>query len=291
MIQSFDISHFFNTAEGVATKYKDENYEKMREMASTFSFETFYISRYIQRYLRTNKKFKDKFKDIDKRDKITYLVVTIDTLKKSTKYFKESRGAVYHTTDTYDDILPLRGTKRADKILEAISASADEFEKYIPGVKEVLDEAIDSFKQAGYRNIWVHQKKRLKGIGAVKLVCELTMFEFTLDLVVEDKEKEIYKKRLITTLPDSLFYHSLFKTLIVTEKEISVTDRIYEKPFFTISVKEILANKDGKFMNLSESDEVKADLGVTRIAKSKFFEAFKDCMKRAEGVPCPQYDK
>lgn len=256
-----------------------------------FSFETFYIERYIQTYFTHHKKFKDKFKNVEKNKKIIELETVAYKEKNRVVKYDTSRIMSCHTTDKYEDILPLRGTKRADKILEIISTSANEFEKYIPGVKEVFDEAIDSFKQAGYKNIWVHQKKKLKGVGTVKLICELTMFEFTLDLVVEDKEEEIYKKRLITTMPDSLFYHSSFKTLMVSDKEISVTDRIYEKPFFTISVKDILAKKDGKFVMIEKNHEIKTNLGMIPTGKSDFFEAFKKCMKTAEGVPCPQYDK
>lgn len=294
MIQEFRITHFFNTAEGETAEYKNNGSKGRRQMvsvASTFSFETFYISRYIQGYLRTNKKLKDKYKDTDKKDKIIRLTVFVNALENSTEYFRESRGISCYTTNKYEDIMPLRGTKRADKVLEIVSISANEFEKYIPGIKEALDEAVDSFRQADYRNIWIHQKKRLKGIGTVKLVCEISMFEFTLDLIVEGKDKEIYKKRLITTMPDSLSWHSMFKTLIVSEDEISVTDRIYEKPFFTISVKDMIANRDGKFINFYPNYEVKEDLGVTPTRKSEHFEAFKKCMKTPEGIPCPQFDE
>lgn len=284
MIREIAILSFNRKPEHIVVTKKRE-VERLEN--AILNIETFYIVMFLRSYLRKDKTFKDLSKNINKENRITKIFIFIDAPKNH--LWVNGKYVEYQITDTYDQIKLLRGINRANKILEIVSKSANEFEQYIPGIKESLNEAIDSFKQAGYRNIWIHQKKRLKGIGTVKLVCEISIFEFTLDVVVEKKDKEIYKKRLITTLPDSLFWHSMFKALIISEDEISVTDRIYEKPFFTISVKDMLANKNGKLISLYQNDEVKENLGVTSTRKSEHFEAFKNCMQTPEGIPCPKF--
>jgi len=287
MIRKINLMSFNRTPKGIK---QTKSREKDRIENATLSIESYYIIRFFEKYLMSNKAFKDLYKNINKENKITTISIFIDSPKNVIFIYKESNYIEYQTVDTYQHIKLLRGNQRADKLLEIISTSANEFEQYIPGVKEVFSEAIESFKQAGYKNIWVHQKKRLKGVGTVKLVCELTMFEFTLDLVVEDKDKEIYKQRLITTMPHNLSWHSLFKTLIVTDKEISVTDRIYEKPFFTVAVKDMLTNKDGKFIFTLKHYEAKSNKGMVSTLKSESFEAFKKCISKPAGIPCPQFD-
>ena len=253
--------------------------------------ETNYITDYISRYIRQDKEHKEQFKGLDNKDKIKKLIVCLDSQKHEIIKYNEAKSLKYKMPDSYDEIRILRGVSRAEKVLEKIAKSTNAFEEYIPGIKKIILEAIDSFKEAGYRDIWIHQKRRLKGIGTAKLICELTMYEFTLDFVVENKENQIiYKQRMMTTPPDSLCYHSYFKTLKIDEKNINIVERICEKTIYTVFIDDILKNKEGSFKYIPEGNEIEENLGMTIIAfkKSVWYTDLLACKEAPDGMLCPK---
>ena len=272
MIQKFSLSHYANSAESA----HERNYKALKADAFIFSFESYYISEYIERNLRKNKSLKEQTKDIEKSDRIVHIVIGIDYPKRQIQLHKKSRIIAIDYEKVYDDIKPLRGKDRTEKILSIIEDTSCDVEQYIDGYEPIIKEIIDKFREENYQNRWQYTKKRITGIGTVMLVCELTIFDFTLDLIIEDKDKNIlYKKTILKTLPDSLFYHHRFKSLELVNGEIHITQRLKETPLFSISFEEALLVGIDTII-LYEKKNIPQSLSD-----------FKKCMQEPEGVLCP----
>jgi hypothetical protein len=84
---------------------------------------------------------------------------------------------------------------------------------------------IDEFEATGFRNRWVHQTKRIRGLGVAELQCEMTLNEFRLTLEVRGATGGLVKLDLLSTKPDELCFHYQFKDLTVREDHLVVTDR------------------------------------------------------------------
>lgn len=124
-----------------------------------FLLETFYIANFIERFLIRNKQHKELYNTVERKDKITHLVVSIEHDSEDIKLHKDSKVLTCKTTDQYKIIAPLRGEERAEKILDILSKSATKFEKYISQVEQRFEEAINAFRNEGYRNIWIYKKR------------------------------------------------------------------------------------------------------------------------------------
>jgi len=275
MIQKFRLSHYANSAESA----HERNYKTLKADAFIFSFESYYISEYIERNLRRNKSLKEQTKDIEKLDRIVHINIGIDYPKRKIQLHKKSRILAIQYEKVYDDIKPLRGKNRAEKILSIVEDTSCDVEHYINGFEQIIKEIINKFREENYQNRWQYAKKRITGIGTVMLVCELTIFDFTLDLIIEDKDKNILlKKTILKTLPDSLFYHRKFKSLELVNGEIRITQRLKETPLFSISVEEALL--------------IGIDTEILYEKKNipQSWSDFKKCMQEPEDVPCPRYE-
>ena len=251
------------------------------QQGSTFDFEVHYITDYISNFFRKHKEYKLQYKA--HKERITELLTVIGNYENLTTMSAEGKIIFDRMTVSYDEINTLRKTNRANKILDFILKSSCNFENYLPGTQLVFEKAIESFKDNNYKNIWVHKKKVLKDIGKVQLVCELTAFEFNLDLVIEDKTNIIYKKNIYKKMPDTIFYYHKFDDLIVEDDFIHITDRIYKKPIVSVAMKEILKT----IKNNSYFPE--EDSRYTPVANSKdpkWWNDFKKCMREPEGYPC-----
>jgi len=272
MIQKFEFFHYANSAESA----HDRNYKTLKADAFIFSFESYYISEYIERNLRRNKSLKEQAKDIEKLDRIVHIVIGIDYPKRQMQLHKKSRIIAIQYKKVYDDIKSLRGEDRAEKILSIAEDTSYDVEQYIDGYEPIIKEIINKFREENYRNRWQYTKKRITGVGTAMLVCELTIFDFTLDLIIEDKDKNIlYKKTILKTLPDSLFYHHRFKSLELVNGEIHITQRLKETPLFSISFEEALLVGIDTII-LYEKKNIPQSLSD-----------FKKCMQEPEGVLCP----
>ncbi len=272
MVQKIELSLFSdsnnitNESEAIKDRFK----------TSSFSFETHYIIDYIARYIRKEKAHKNQYKETEKKYRVTQLIIAIASPEYELMKYDETRHIVCRLIDPYLDIQILRGKQRTEAFLSIIYKASESFEELIPNIKDTFKRAIDSFRDENYKNIWIHQKKVLKGIGTVKLICELSIFEFKLDLVVEDKN-EIYRKNIFTTMPDSIFYYQTFKSLVIDDDKISITDRIFEKPFFTISIDDIKKNGEGVFIDF-EGEVEKA---------TPWWSDFRTCIETTDDIPCP----
>jgi DNA-binding beta-propeller fold protein YncE len=277
--------------------YPHEGYSVDKHANGVFFNEVFYIDDFISKYFRKNKVFKDRYKDMDKSDKSTSYVVLIESKDNKVIQYKDGKSLVSYVDDKYEDITSLRGMERTEKILDIILKASKQAEQHIEGIQQVIEEAIQNFRDNEYKHIWTHQKKRIKGRGNVKLICELSMFEFTLNLLIEAKDEVIFQEILLTTEPDSLNYYQVFKSLVIEDNQISVTDRIFEKPFYTITFEEIASNKKGTFIrvsHMSENEEnewlenVMEDLNIQQ-SNQDWWQDFKNCIQNTDG-PCPKFD-
>jgi len=255
--------------------------------------ETFFITEYITRHLRTSSL---KHAEID-NIRVSYLITSISSDENSILFSPNFKNIVCQLSDSYEDIRILRGTERIEKFLNVIEHSAVFYETLVEGLGTEIESAVDSFRIGNYKNVWIYKKKRLKGIGTAKLECELEPLKFNLSFVVENtKKQEIYRKRILQTRPDSIFYHSAFKDLILNEDKISITDRISEKPIFSITIDQIRKNKMGTFYPFQdfEFDESSKEL-VSNIKlhprKTKWWDDFVACYKNTDSKePCPKIE-
>ena len=109
------------------------------------------------------------------------------------------------------------------------------------------------FRNSGYKNEWLHKKKKFKEYGIeVILVCSFTSFDFRLIMTVNDLEskKEIISGMVIRTKPDEIHFSSLFKDVIIEKDFLMVTQR-FDEPKFKFSLSDIF-NKKFEFEILEE---------------------------------------
>lgn len=245
MIREFNFIHFGQTYE---SDFRD-NSEQLKKDANLLTTEFFYISSYIQRRLTNNNlMMKNLKKQIKKEKQIVLLNIGIGFDSEVLDYFPEDISLFYKTTFDYEQVKTVKDFKdRANLILDLTLSKAKNCEPYIPMFSDVLEVIIDDFKASNYKNTWEFAKKRINNVGMARLICELTPLRFYLRLIVEDKKNNIiFSKLLIETLPDPIFYHHKFKSLLVNNDEIIVTDRI-NQPFYRIKVADFLqqrANND-----------------------------------------------
>ena len=220
---------------------KNEGDKGDRELGLLDS-ETFFITEYISKHIR-KKKINCKNQELSKVKKIS-----INFSSKENRVYPKYESSLYcDLTFKYSDIFCLRGTARTKLLMEVIAKSAEQIRAIEPDLGSEIKNVIDQFKKDSYQNIWIHKTKRLKGVGLAKLECRLSALEFILALVVEDKNGEIFRKRILNTRGDSFMYHHLFNNLDLLDDDLSILSRVSSKPIYTISLEEVRNTEAGKF--------------------------------------------
>lgn len=87
----------------------------------------------------------------------------------------------------------------------------------------IVDTVLD-FKKLRFQNNWIYKKKTIPRTELTsKLACELTVNYFKLNLIIENKAREvIYEETILTTLPSSIQYKSEFKDMVYRDGYIIV---------------------------------------------------------------------
>jgi len=222
----------------------DENAIQEKHDQSILCLETYFIIHYLNRRL---KKYKLECKEITTLNLV--LGGGSDRLEYNSEWSETKKVLACVLVDSYEHIKVLKGVKRTEKVLNIIEKSAALYEDKITGISRCVSEISEEFKSDNYQNQWVFQKKQVEGLGAVFLECHLTITCFQLYLKIENNKKEIYKKILLTTRPDSVFYKNLFKNIYVEGDEIHLLGRIVEQPFFITSIDEVLNGLEGEFQS------------------------------------------
>lgn len=264
-----------------------EEREKHGEKRISFIYETYYIESYLEGYLKRDKAFKEYYKNTPKEDKILIVSVRFNNNENSVRRFKDARSLVLRIKDNRNEAMyTLRGSKRAEVVLCMIEDTLNELDKHIPMIKTTLQKGIEEFRSGGYKNVWTHKKKRMKGVGIVKLACELTQVKFILSLELETKD-EIYKTVVYEKEPqDIIFYH--YKNLVFDGEKIMITERVSDKPFYEITVDDLMSQKAGKYLKPSKQDGYN-DIFVRDFKPRPTWQMFIDCLEETN-KPCPDFD-
>ncbi|WP_321438180.1 hypothetical protein [uncultured Bacteroides sp.] len=122
----------------------------------------------------------------------------------------------------------IKGTEDCSYYLELLEEGfkkASEF-KEIP--LETLLNIIEEFKQGGYKNEWVHKKKRFKEDDLeVVLICQFTTNYFQLVATINQisTKKEVVSGVLIRTEVGVSIHEGMYKDVLVKDDEILITDK------------------------------------------------------------------
>ena len=103
---------------------------------------------------------------------------------------------------------------------------------------ELFQQAIASFRQAGYRNNWVNARKMFRSTGvSCQLLCELDRSAFQLILEVQRGGEQIFSQEILRTLPDEVAYAHRFKDVVLEGHTLIVRDK-FGKSLFALSLQE-----------------------------------------------------
>jgi hypothetical protein len=101
------------------------------------------------------------------------------------------------------------------------------------------------FKNNGYRNEWLHKKKKFKEQGIeVTLNCFFTSFDFHLVMSVSDirSKMELISGTVIRTLPDEVCFAHFFKDVIIENDKLSITE-FQDRPKFIFNLTDVFNKK------------------------------------------------
>ena len=104
---------------------------------------------------------------------------------------------------------------------------------------------INQFKAGGFKNEWVHKKKKLKEIDLeVSLFCEFTTnyFQLIITIIRASSKEELVKGALIKTEPYEVLFEKMFKDIVVDKENITITDAS-NSPRMIISLEDVFKKK------------------------------------------------
>lgn len=101
------------------------------------------------------------------------------------------------------------------------------------------------FRDGGYKNEWLHKKKRFKELNLeVILYCYFTSKDFRLKITINNlkTKEELISGFVIRTLPDEVCFQPLFKDVVIIDNILGITDS-HDYPRFTFKLEDIYSNK------------------------------------------------
>lgn len=104
------------------------------------------------------------------------------------------------------------------------------------------------FRNGGYKNEWLHKKKRFKEYNIeISLMCYFTSENFQLKIsVINFKTKEeLISGVVIKTLPDEVCYQPLFKDIIIQDGHLAITE-FQDREKFVFNLSDVF-NKNFRF--------------------------------------------
>ena len=98
-----------------------------------------------------------------------------------------------------------------------------------PAVLIAVEEGIELFRAAGYKNEWIERSRRFNTVQlSAKLLCSITIKQFALRLQVLRKNQIVYDSVILKTNPDEITFAYRFDDLIVEKDEIIVTSKHFK---------------------------------------------------------------
>jgi len=222
--------------------------------------------RYIGLHMNHDSGYKDPFRDnfnLHSRFINNFLTIQIRKLK-------------YETDGTFNmlSIVPTLNNKNICRVVgeKALHASITfnqrayeqmtEYEKYDYYLQLLEDgyKLCDQFKQIpldyllqlnqkfrlnGYKNEWLHKKKKFKEYGIeVTLNCYFASSDFKLSISVYDIRNKIQliSGFVIITLPDEVCFAPLFKDIIIENDKLCITE-FQDRPKFIFKLSDIYEKK------------------------------------------------
>jgi len=103
-----------------------------------------------------------------------------------------------------------------------------------------LEKAIQEFRNQGFKNEWIHQRKLFRPLNVqAYLCCSLNSEKFFLTLTLEREGKTVYSKLILETLPDEMIFGYRFKEVVMMGDDIIVKDK-FGDPAFTLNIADVL---------------------------------------------------
>lgn len=193
-------------------------YGHPKELSVPFSFETRCLCNFVQRYARALAIETSGFNQIViKDDPFANALATPGLMPEKTLVVPFRLEA-----SRYQNATPEAKQLYFIEVLRSGLLQANEFHA-LP-LCDLLNK-IDEFEANGFHNRWIHQTKRIRGLGVAELQCELTLNEFRLTLEVRGATGATVKLDLLSTKPDELCFHYQFKDITVREDHLVVTNR------------------------------------------------------------------
>lgn len=210
-------------------------------LVSDFDFQTGFMFDYFEKSLKANKFIADDFQFITIRGrknpsksvvlKEHFKSLEIEILFDEEKYFQ-----LY----PYENKYPLEGLLKP--VLKEKEFNNFLFKMVMEGLEkgkeqkapipfDFLINACLDFKLNGFKNEWLYKTKAFKEYGIkASLFCKLTCNYFSLELMIEENKKEVFRKEILKTLPSNLIYKPLFKDIIIEKGELIITSADLENP-------------------------------------------------------------
>lgn len=193
-----------------------------REITYPFKEQTRSLCNFIERRLKEIKYLTEGYKT----------VCFVGKKKPSEDFFINSSGSL--CIDVYIDTDKYKSYQIKDLNVYFIEVLKDGLNKkgvsdYLP-IDEILS-AINDFESQGYVNEWLYKRKVFKKVDLeCSLLCNHSITDFELRLVVLHKGNVFFNDVILRTPPDELAYHYKFKDILFDDNTIVVTTKLHAKP-------------------------------------------------------------
>lgn len=188
-----------------------------KEVAIPFGFRSRYACNFLERRLKPLRFHSGGFNRI---------IIQGSALQTSVKIVKGSNAISSPVPFQIDHYEKLNNNDRHEFYLSMIERGLNTVSLHHPIPTPELTEAIDLFRNSGYKNEWTHQAKYFKEDGLrASLLCRLTPDVFSLTLNVTRGHEIIFDNIILKTKPDELIFAHQFKSLERHKDTVIVRDK------------------------------------------------------------------
>jgi hypothetical protein len=191
-----------------------EELEKLDELVTPFSFQTRYVCNFIERYLKKAKFNADGFSKM----------CICGRAKPTGKSRIQCVNAL--VVEVGFDVARYHGLSQdefSEFFLSMIQAGIEKGSSTHSLPKAVLLDALENFRESGYKNCWIHKAKKIPNTRIkATLECKLTINDFSLCIVIAEGVKILHRECILQTKPDEIIFQHQFKEIVCTEGKLAV---------------------------------------------------------------------